>query len=339
LTISASDQGFAGAGGELRDSQTIPIVVNAVNDPPQWLAPSAQLMAEEDKELVISGLAVQDVDAQSQTIAGSSIVRAEGVFSVQMRVVHGTIKLSSSAGLRFRVPTVGEESARLNASAAGVEVGVDGPIDGLQLKADAVSPGNGQDDQWGNGGTSGAPPQTFWRSVAFSGSLKAINLALHDLTYIPALNWNSQDQRGEDEVFVTVNDLGSSGAGGEKAASLSLGIIVLPVNDVPVVNVPGARRHDEQLQSDGRQAVVMSIDMITLMEDEELPIPGVYIEDADILAGAKASTIELSLQAAHGYVVLESTKPLGLVFMSGSGDGTSAFVKLRANLLTANAGS
>ena len=51
--------------GELRDTQTIPIHVAAVNDTPQWSAPPAQLMAREDEELIIRGVQVQDVDARA----------------------------------------------------------------------------------------------------------------------------------------------------------------------------------------------------------------------------------------------------------------------------------
>jgi hypothetical protein len=278
-----------------------------VNDPPHWVSPSAQLVAQEDKAMVVPGLLVQDADARSP------LTQASLVCSVQLRVAHGTIKLSSSLGLRFHVDSVSEESARLNPS-AGVEIDVSGA---------ATSQFWGDEDERRED-DSGAPPQTRWRSVAFSGTLEAVNRALHLLSFLSAPDWNSQEQGGEDSLYLTANDMGSSGAGGGKSAALTLGIAVLPVNDAPVVTAPA--------------------ELLTVLEDGELHVSGVHVADVDMRLGDEdmvapgAGFVEVTLQATHGYIALEKAQPVGLVLVSGSGDGSSAFVKFRALLGASNNG-
>merc|ERR550514_1892868 len=98
------------------------------------------------------------------------------------------------------------------------------------------------------------------------------------MRYTSGLNWNSQDY-GEDSVQLVVNDLGSTGAGGAKTATMTLGVVVLPVNDAPVINFPGIRRDSTELRGDGKQTA--TVDTLVTREDEDLPIHDVFIEDVD----------------------------------------------------------
>nr|CAM76811.1 HEMAGGLUTININ/HEMOLYSIN-RELATED PROTEIN [Magnetospirillum gryphiswaldense MSR-1] len=65
-------------------------------------------------------------------------------------------------------------------------------------------------------------------AVTFTGTKAAINAALSSLTYRGNANYN-----GADQITVTVNDLGMSGAGGAKTASKTINVTVAPVNDAP----------------------------------------------------------------------------------------------------------
>ncbi|KAF0221999.1 MAG: thrombospondin type 3 repeat protein outer membrane domain-containing, partial [Rhodospirillaceae bacterium] len=65
-------------------------------------------------------------------------------------------------------------------------------------------------------------------TVTFTGTKAAINAALSSLTYRGNANFN-----GTDQVTVTVNDLGMTGAGGAKSASKTINVTVAPVNDAP----------------------------------------------------------------------------------------------------------
>ncbi|MBF8271434.1 MAG: hypothetical protein HW380_539 [Magnetococcales bacterium] len=69
-------------------------------------------------------------------------------------------------------------------------------------------------------------------TMTFSGSLVAINNALNGLTYQANGNYF-----GADSLTLVANDLGGWGGGGAKTHSVSLGITVNPIQDVPVANI------------------------------------------------------------------------------------------------------
>ena len=83
LTMLTSDNGGSGAGGVLTDTDTSTITVSAVNDAPVNTLP-ASFAAVEDTSLVLSGLAISDVDI------------AAGNATVTLSVTSGTLTLSAS---------------------------------------------------------------------------------------------------------------------------------------------------------------------------------------------------------------------------------------------------
>lgn len=89
LTVLTSDLGNVGTGGPLTDSDTVDLVVDAVNDAPVVSVPSGPLNVVTGQTLNVNGLSVSDVDIGSGTAA----------FVIE--VLHGTItvRVDVAAGL------------------------------------------------------------------------------------------------------------------------------------------------------------------------------------------------------------------------------------------------
>nr|CAX84233.1 uncharacterized protein bu93_0030 [uncultured bacterium] len=88
LTITTSDQGNAGSGGTLTDTDTVAITVSAVNDAPVNTVPAAQTV-NEDTSLSLTGLAITDVDDGG------------GTMQVTLSVGQGVLTLAQTTGLTF----------------------------------------------------------------------------------------------------------------------------------------------------------------------------------------------------------------------------------------------
>jgi serralysin len=78
--------------------------------------------------------------------------------------------------------------------------------------------------------TLGTAAGTGDTAVTLTGTLDAVNTALAGLTYRPTPGYV-----GGDQLTVTVDDLGNTGAGGPKTATATAAITVNNVNDAPVV--------------------------------------------------------------------------------------------------------
>ena len=94
LTVTTSD-------GSLSDTDTVPITVNAVNDPPANTVPGAQSVAE-DTTLPIAGVSVADVDSTALTatltVASGTLNVATGGGATIGGNGSGTVTISGTAG-------------------------------------------------------------------------------------------------------------------------------------------------------------------------------------------------------------------------------------------------
>ena len=95
VEIDVNDQGHTGSGGQLTDTDTVTIQVNAVNDAPIVDAPDAPLTATEQIDLAIhgTGFAVKDADE-----AGSGAVATLSVGEGTLTVTPGDSGVSVSSG-------------------------------------------------------------------------------------------------------------------------------------------------------------------------------------------------------------------------------------------------
>ena len=76
------------------------------------------------------------------------------------------------------------------------------------------------------------------RNVTFMGTVAALNQAMNGATFLSAHNWNSLRQ-SPDSITLFVTDNGQYGAGVPLNDTKIVYVHVIPVNDAPVITVPG----------------------------------------------------------------------------------------------------
>ena len=124
-------------------------------------------------------------------------------------------------------------------------------------------------------------------NVTFTGQVDAVNAALATLSYQGQLNYN-----GADQLSVTVNDQGNTGAVSALSDTGTVDIAVQAVNDAPQLTLPGAQ---------------------SVNEDVPLAISGIAIDDVDVAAG----DLQVTLSVDHGALTFGDTT--GLTFTTGDG--------------------
>lgn len=95
LTVGIADNGNTGSGGNLTDSDTVTLVVTAVNDAPVNTVPSAQAV-DQDASLIFSS-------GNSNLISISDVDAGGGTVRVTLTASNGLITLSGTTGLSFIV--------------------------------------------------------------------------------------------------------------------------------------------------------------------------------------------------------------------------------------------
>ncbi|WP_318450022.1 retention module-containing protein [Photobacterium leiognathi] len=107
LTMTTSDNGNAGAGGVLTDTDTVDITVTPVNDAPVNHVPTS-ITADEDVATVITGLQVSDVDF-------NELPNNTGM-SVQLSVAHGSLTITLPENSPVKVVQNGAGNVTLEGS-------------------------------------------------------------------------------------------------------------------------------------------------------------------------------------------------------------------------------
>jgi VCBS repeat-containing protein len=130
-------------------------------------------------------------------------------------------------------------------------------------------------------------------SVTLTGKLTDLNNALNSFNYQGQTNVN-----GTDQIVVTVNDQGLTGAGGAKSATQTLNVNINPVNDAPVLSVAGGTTR-------------------TVAEDTLLTLSGITVADVD----AGTSNMQVTVSVLQG---LLNATAAGSPATTISGTGTNA---------------
>ncbi|HEX8521233.1 MAG TPA: hypothetical protein VF669_03185, partial [Tepidisphaeraceae bacterium] len=120
ISITTDDQGNTGSGGNLSDSSTISITVNAVNDAPVNNVPGAQ-MIDEDNALIFSS-------GNGNRIFVSDLDVASGNLTVTLSASHGVLTLSQLTGLLF---STGDGSGDAVMTFSGTVAAINAALDGL----------------------------------------------------------------------------------------------------------------------------------------------------------------------------------------------------------------
>ncbi|HEY9906748.1 MAG TPA: Ig-like domain-containing protein, partial [Thermosynechococcaceae cyanobacterium] len=142
------------------------------------------------------------------------------------------------------------------------------------------------------------------RNVVFSGPTGAVNAALSNLSYLGNTNFN-----GTDSILLSVSDNGNTGNGVPLSDQRSLNILVTPVNDAPVLNLPSVTEQ--------------------VLENSTLSLGGISVQDVD----AGSGNLTVSLAVVNGAVSVTSTT--GVTF-SGTGNQGSSVI-FSGTLLAINA--
>lgn len=146
-------------------------------------------------------------------------------------------------------------------------------------------------------------------SVSFAGPLTAVNAALNGMTFMPAVNVTDNVT-----LSITTNDQGNSPAPPQSKTD-TLTITINPVNDGPVVQVPGA------------QTVAEDTNVVFSAAGGRL----IQIVDVDAADGL----IGVTLGAMHGLLTLSQTT--GLTFTGGSDGVADAAMSFTGTLANVNA--
>ncbi|QUY45864.1 putative Ig domain-containing protein [Acaryochloris marina] len=131
-------------------------------------------------------------------------------------------------------------------------------------------------------------------TAVFTGTLSDINTALDNLTYRAEADFN-----GSDAIAIAVNDQSAGNGGNGFTDTQTVDIAVTPVNDAPLLTVPGAQAVDE---------------------NTDLVVSGISINDVDVDSGE----LEVTLSATNG--VMSLSQITGLAFTQGDGITDSTLI-------------
>jgi hypothetical protein len=178
LDVSVNDQGNTGSGGALSDSKSIPITIDAINDPPVNHLPTAQNVNEDNSLTFTTGnqISVTDVDASTFDV------------QVTLGVNNGTLSLFSTSGLTFGS---GDGNADASMTFSGNLTDINTALNGLVFNPPADYNGNVTlsitSDDLGHSGTGGAKTDTDTLTI----TVNAINDA--PVNTVPGAQSTSED--------------------------------------------------------------------------------------------------------------------------------------------------
>ncbi|NVP02636.1 type I secretion C-terminal target domain-containing protein, partial [Photobacterium damselae subsp. damselae] len=212
LVMTTNDNGNLGDPGPLSDTDTIPITITPINDPPVLTVPST-LTVDEDISTQVVGLSVDDIDAGS------------GALIMTLRADHGTLFVPASNGVTITqlsggIQLEGELTA-LNQALAQVEYTADTDYFGTDTITVFV------DDQ----GNTGASSET---------DTKTIPVTIQAKPDIPTISFTTpQTAVIQSSVGVLIPLLGIMAAVANPVSD-ELSILVSGLNGASIVNSQGS---------------------------------------------------------------------------------------------------
>lgn len=212
ITMTTNDNGNTGDPGPLSDTDTIPITITPINDPPVLTVPST-LTVDEDISTQVVGLSVDDIDAGS------------GALIMTLRADHGALFVPASSGVTITqlsggIQLEGELTA-LNQALAQVEYTADTDYFGSDTITVFV------DDQ----GNTGASSET---------DTKTIPVIIQAKPDIPTISFTTpQTAVIQSSVGVLIPLLGIMAAVANPVSD-ELSILVSGLNGASIVNSQGS---------------------------------------------------------------------------------------------------
>ena len=268
LTVTTNDQGNSGTGGALQTVSTVGITVNPVNDAPSATADSYSTNEDTQLNVPAPGVLTNDSDIDSGSFTavkvsdpanGNVTLNPDGSFtydpnpnfngpdSFTYKANDGSLD-SNTVTVSLTVNAVNDAPSNSTPSPQTVDEdttltfnsGNGNPISTSDVDAGAsqvkvtlaalhggltLSGTSGLSFACGGCAGDGSGDST----MTFTGTLTNVNAALNGASYLGTLNYN-----GPEQITLTVNDQGATGAGGAKQDSDVINVTVNPVNDNPV---------------------------------------------------------------------------------------------------------
>ena len=185
-------------------------------------------------------------------------------------------------------------------------------------------------------------PNTMWADfISLEGSLDAVNVALENLLYQPAKEWNSDHgtEYSYDTITVRVDDLSHYGVGSNLTSSAVVKVqLVSGINDAPTITVPGMHFVSSNCTTVEESAAqyecqsLLAVDVIVSREDEVLTIAGVVVDDPDVHE-TYGSAVDVSLKVHNGSLFVGTA---GVYFIAGDGRTGSDYLQFRCSLPRCN---
>ncbi|CAE7917793.1 unnamed protein product, partial [Symbiodinium sp. KB8] len=306
----------------LVDTKTISVIILPVNDAPRLHIPNSTVVYLENEHLEVTevetrfipedtpyplmGIEVTDVDVDELP---------EGTLILQVYADHGMVSMETLEGI-FVWPEIGDEPPL--SSGVGRAPGAGEPVNpDDESRAEAYA----SIIEKGHGRRSDPSISLHRRHIIIEGPIESINAALASLEFVSA-----PDYFGNDTVHLLVNDGGNTDASalndmhgtdfsdmlwqreklggypgeiqvplGALEDSITIPIVVMPVNDPPVWHIPPTT-----------SAYVTA-------EEEEMILANISITDVDVADGI----MDLYINVGHGTVTLTRSEPLE--FLQGRG--------------------
>ena len=330
ITVTVNDQGATGAGGALSVSSSLDITVNPINDAPTFTLRTNGLTVNEDSGAQTASLATNifagAVDEQAQQTLSFNIDSNSntGLFSVQPTIsatgdltytpaanafgsaVIVVSLIDSGSNTPPNVNTSAQKTFTINVLPVNDAPSFSLLGSSLTVDEDALP----APIQWASGITAGpgeSPPQTV--NFLVTNNNASLFSVAPTITPNGSLNYTlAANANGAATVTVQLKDNGGVDRGGVDVSGLqSFTLNVRPINDAPVLTVPGARVIDE---------------------DTSLTITGVSLTDVD----AGTQQLQVTLTAPRGTLGFGSTTG---VTLTGNNSGTITLVGTQTDLNTA----
>ena len=328
ITVTINDQGATGAGGALSVSRSLDITVNPINDAPTFTLRTNSLTVNEDSGAQTASLATNifagAVDEQAQQTLTFNIDSNSntGLFSVQPTISSTGDLTYTPAPNAFGSAIVvaslddGGDNTPPNVSTSTPKTFTinvlpvnDAPsfsLLGSNLTVDEDAPPT--PILWATGITAG-PGETQTVNFLVSNNNAQLFSVAPTITPSGTLNYTlAANANGTALVTVQLKDNGGVARGGiDTSAPQTFSITTRPINDPPVLTVPGPRVIDE---------------------DTSLTITGVSLTDVD----AGTQSLQVSLTAPKGSLGFATTTG---VTLTGNNSGSVTLVGTQTDLNTA----
>ncbi|CAM9142464.1 unnamed protein product, partial [Choristocarpus tenellus] len=335
LEVSVNDRGNGGKtlqsiDGSLNDSILLVVDVSPVNDSPRLIVP---LMGDENESLTAHedspGMMGTDCCPLSllPNLQGASIISNSSILLEDPDIPITASSLSDEN----RWTLLSQANKSSTAPIEQVELKLVARYGAILLQdvlSDVTLTGV-------SSGTDRLVPNGFMSELQLTGPMWAVSQALRGMIYQSDRNWNSWGWGGPKSDTVTYRELSLTvhDAWGSSASAV-VRFLVLPENDLPVIDMTGAQYDPLRQTHDGLSATVVGVDVIIAREDVDTLLEGLWVRDVDLGHYDDKAMMEVTLYASNGTLSLPGGVSLA-VFLAGDGHDDQS-ISFRASLPNIN---